>query len=680
MLVKQSKGDSFYGCVAYVLNKSGAEPLDSNMAGQSVIALAEEFEQLDSVRSSVQRRLYHCSLSLPTGEHLDDRTWRNLAQDYLEDMGFGGHQYLVVRHTDTPSHEHVHIVANRVGSNGHVATDSWDAYRAQVVAKALEERYDLTPTQTSWNLPRKALSKQQLEKEKKTGVASIQRQLQDAIETIASQSAGFVDLTAQLDDRGITLKVSYGYADQPIGVSYSKDGVTMSGSSLGRGYSWAGIQQQMGIDLLEAHPAAEVGQVRSHVTTAIDRFTSNQPTLPELLEQLHEVGIVAHVRYKRTKGGKQQAEAISFSQGAIAFPGEALGPEYHFKGLQASVDYQPDRDDAWIRQWQAYQAGTDQPPGASPKKSQTFEKKVAPVIITQLEPHQVFVFGSSLDGMHARGYGQWAIWGQGKGYQQGETGNSYAIATKQKWTSKKSLPLAAIAEQVDQFIEFAQAHPDKTFLLSQFHDRAMVKIWRDRVVPENVRLPEPWLKQLQSPAKISKTPRDRTRRVVISGNMATQFNQQTGKLAIGQLTQAVEAAFHEAQTQGIDRLQFVSGLTPGIEHWGAVAALRLREQQANQEIPALPKIEVVAAVANLDAIQRCSKKAKEQYQRVIEASDRVESSPVTEYLATMDDRLLLVAMAGQAKDSRLQREALSRNIPIHEYTVVDSMQRPQQQR
>jgi Relaxase/Mobilisation nuclease domain len=173
MLVKQSKGDSFYGCVAYVLNKSGAEPLDSNMAGQSVIALAEEFEQLDSVRSSVQRRLYHCSLSLPTGEHLDDRTWRNLAQDYLEDMGFGGHQYLVVRHTDTPSHEHVHIVANRVGSNGHVATDSWDAYRAQVVAKALEERYDLTPTQTSWNLPRKALSKQQLEKEKKTGVPSI---------------------------------------------------------------------------------------------------------------------------------------------------------------------------------------------------------------------------------------------------------------------------------------------------------------------------------------------------------------------------------------------------------------------------------------------------------------------------------------------------------------------------
>jgi Relaxase/Mobilisation nuclease domain len=352
MLVKQSKGDSFYGCVAYVLNKSGAEPLDSNMAGQTVIELAEEFEQLHLVRSGVQRRLYHCSLSLPTGEHLDDHTWRNLTQDYLEDMGFAGHQYLLVRHTDTPSHEHVHIVANRVGSDGHVATDSWDAYRAQVVAKALEAKYDLTPTQTSWNLPRKALSKQQLEKEKKTGVPSIQRQLQDAIETVASQSAGFVDLAAQLDDRGITLKVSYGYADQPIGVSYSKDGVTMSGSSLGRGYSWEGIQQQMGVEL-EAHSPDEVGQVRRNITTAIDRATSDRPTLPELLEQLHEVGIAAHVRYKRTKGGKPQAEAISFSQGAIAFPGEALGVGYHFKGLQANVDYQPDRYDAWIRQWQA---------------------------------------------------------------------------------------------------------------------------------------------------------------------------------------------------------------------------------------------------------------------------------------------------------------------------------------
>ncbi len=679
MLVKQSKGDSFYGCVAYVLNKSGAEPLDSNMAGQSVIALAEEFEQLHSVRSSVQRRLYHCSLSLPTGEHLDDRDWRDLAQDYLEDMGFGGHQYLLVRHTDTPSHEHVHIVANRVGSNGHVATDSWDAYRAQVVAKALEAKYDLTPTQTSWNLPRKALSKQQLEKEGKTGVPSVQRQLQDEIEAVVSQSESWADFTEQLADRGITLKVSYGYADQPIGLSYQKDGVTMSGSSLGRGYSWEGIQQQMGVEL-EAHSPDEVGQVRRNITTAIDRAISDQPTLPELLEQLHEVGIAAHIRYKRTKGGKPQAEAISFSQDTIAFPGEALGPEYHFKGLQASVDYQPDRDDRWIRQWQAYQAGTGQSPGASPKKSQTFEKKVAPTIITQLDPHQIFVFGSSLDGIHATSYGQWAIWGQGKGYQQGETGDSYAIATKQKWTSKKSLPLAAIAKQVDQFIEFAQAHPEQSFLLSQFHDRAMVKIWRDRIVPDNVRLPEPWLKQLQSPAKIPKMPRDRTRRVVISGDVATQFNQRTGKLAIGQLTQAVEAAFHEARTQGIDRLQFVSGLTPGIEHWGAVAALRLREQQANQEIPAVPKIEVVAAVANLDAIQRWSNKTKEQYQRVIEASDRVESSSVTEYLATTDDRLLVVAIAGQAEDSRLQQEALLRNVPIHEYTVADRMQRPQQQR
>jgi Relaxase/Mobilisation nuclease domain len=679
MLVKQSKGDSFYGCVAYVLNKSGAEPLDSNMAGQSVIALAEEFEQLDSVRSSVQRRLYHCSLSLPTGEHLDDRDWRNLAQDYLEDMGFGGHQYLLVRHTDTPSHEHVHIVANRVGSNGHVATDSWDAYRAQVVAKALEAKYDLTPTPTSWNLPRKALSKQQLEKERKTGVPSVQRQLQDEIAAVASPSATWADFTEQLDDRGITLKVSYGYADQPIGLSYQKDGVTMSGSSLGQGYSWEGIQQQMGVDL-EAHSPDKVGQVRRNITTAIDRATSDRPTFPELLEQLHEVGIAAHIRYKRTKGGKPQAEAISFSQGAIAFPGEALGAEYHFKGLQANVDYQPDRDDVWIRQWQAYQAGTSQPPGASPKKSQTFEKKVVPAIITQLEPHQVFVFGSSLDGMHSTGYGQWAIWGQGKGYQEGEIGNSYAIATKQKWTSKKSLPLAAIAEQVDQFIEFAQVNPDKTFLLSQFHDRAMVKIWRDRLVPDNVRLPEPWLKQLQSPAKIPKTPRDRTRRVVISGNIATQFNQRTGKLAIGQLTQAVQAAFHEAQIQGVDRIQFVSGLMPGVEHWGAVAALRLREQQTNQAIPAVPKIEVVASMENLEAIQRWSKKAREQYQRVIAASDRMESSPVTEYLATTDDRLLLVEMAGQAEDSRLQQEAMSRNVPIHQYMMVDRMQRPQQQR
>jgi Relaxase/Mobilisation nuclease domain len=660
-------------------------------------------QSIQSVKTIVQRRLYHCSLSLPTGEQLDDQSWRDLTQDYLTAMGFAGHQYLVVRHTDTPSHDHVHVVVNRVAINGEVTPDNWDAYRAQVVTQALESAYGLTPTKTSWETKRTMLSKRQLEKEKTTGVPSIQRQLQDEIEAVIPLSENFTDWVDRLHNRDITIKVNYGHANQPIGLSYGKDGVTMSGSSLGRGYSWEGIQQAIGSEALETHAPDQIAATRNDITAHLDRANGDE-TLPALIERLHHNGIEAYVRYKRLKGGKQQAEAISFRQGPIAFPGESLGSEYHLKGLQESsrVDYQPDRDDAWIRHWQAYQAGASQPPGASPKKSQTFEKKVVPKTITQLEPHQVYVFGSSLDGIHGTGraldafgrearqqrksgeldvkIGQWAIWGQGQGYQEGADGNGYAIATKQKWTSKKSLPMATIEQQVDQLIEFAQAHPEQEFLFSRFQDKAMVKIWHDRAVPENVRLPESWLKHLKPLVEIIEMPLKRQRRVVISGDVGAKFDQRTRDIAIGQVIRGVEAAFREAQTQGVDRIQFVSGLMPGIEYWGAVAALRLREQQVNHKIPAVPKIEVVAAVTELEAIQRWDKKTINQYQRVIAACDRVESNRDIDYLVTADDLLLLVEMQRREEDSRLQHEALVRNIPIHRYAVDPGMNRQHQQR
>jgi hypothetical protein len=47
-----------------------------------------------------------------------------VAQEYLRKMGLDRHQYIVVRHKDQ-KHKHLHIVANRVGFHGEVASDKW---------------------------------------------------------------------------------------------------------------------------------------------------------------------------------------------------------------------------------------------------------------------------------------------------------------------------------------------------------------------------------------------------------------------------------------------------------------------------------------------------------------------------------------------------------------------------
>ena len=87
-------------------------------------------------------------------------------------------------------------------------------------------------------------------------------------------------------------------------------------------------------------------------------------------------------------------------------------------------------------------------------------KRTTPERITELQPNEIFVFGSNLAGMHGGGaayiahrkFG--AIMGQGVGLQ----GQSYAIPTMQGGVE-------TIRPYVDEFIAFAKENKNLTFLL-----------------------------------------------------------------------------------------------------------------------------------------------------------------------------------------------------------------------
>lgn len=80
---------------------------------------------------------------------------------------------------------------------------------------------------------------------------------------------------------------------------------------------------------------------------------------------------------------------------------------------------------------------------------------------------EIFVFGSNLAGIHGKGaalharqyYG--AKYGEGKGL----TGHAYALPTKR--TPRETLPLSEIRKHINEFIDFAEAHPEKRFLITR---------------------------------------------------------------------------------------------------------------------------------------------------------------------------------------------------------------------
>lgn len=88
--------------------------------------------------------------------------------------------------------------------------------------------------------------------------------------------------------------------------------------------------------------------------------------------------------------------------------------------------------------------------------------RVTPENITELKDNEVFVFGSNIYGMHNGGAAKLAkerfgaVFGQARGLQ----GQSYAIPTTEQ-------PLKKIAEDVYDFILFADQHPELTFYVTR---------------------------------------------------------------------------------------------------------------------------------------------------------------------------------------------------------------------
>ena len=122
------------------------------------------------------------------------------------------------------------------------------------------------------------------------------------------------------------------------------------------------------------------------------------------------------------------------------------------------------------------------------------QKRTTPEFITELQPGEIFVFGSNLKGMHGGGaayiaYRKFgAIMGQGVGLQ----GQSYAIPTMQGGVE-------TIRPYVDEFIAFAKEHQELTFLVTRigcgiagFTDEEIAPLFEQAHDVENIVLPPNW--------------------------------------------------------------------------------------------------------------------------------------------------------------------------------------------
>jgi hypothetical protein len=163
MIGKVVTGNSFYHCFKYCLedkinlseeqkfwlskkdnvqHKDRAEVLYYNNCFGNANELTSQFSEVSKLSRRIQKPVFHFTLSLAHGENLSKNQLLEIAQACTEAYKVDQHQYAVVLHKDTHA-QHIHIVANRVGYDGKVASDSNSYLRMANLCRKLELKHEL---------------------------------------------------------------------------------------------------------------------------------------------------------------------------------------------------------------------------------------------------------------------------------------------------------------------------------------------------------------------------------------------------------------------------------------------------------------------------------------------------------------------------------------------------------
>ena len=246
MMGDLKKRASFARVVNYVNNPKKAKLIDSKdvrLDDNAAIARSMQGQSDDKPGCKLNNPVYHISLNFAHEDapKLTDGLMAEIAREYMKRMGIVNTQYVTCCHTDR-EHPHLHIVANRVDNDGNTISDRNDAIRNVAVCKALTREYGLHFSK----------GKVKVKRDRLRGKDKVKYKIYDAVKAALSRCNSWSELCDRLARRGIGVNFRYDKRNGNIvGVSFTKDGISFSGSRIDRSMSFYRLDKQLGSRIAE---------------------------------------------------------------------------------------------------------------------------------------------------------------------------------------------------------------------------------------------------------------------------------------------------------------------------------------------------------------------------------------------------------------------------------------------
>ncbi|QHC84735.1 relaxase [Empedobacter brevis] len=336
MIAKIGRSANLYGALAYnnrkVEHENGEILFTNKMIetanGQySVVQLVQSFVPYLLANRNTEKHTLHISLNPDPKDKVNDDKFKEMAEEYMREMGYSEQPFVVFKHTDI-DRTHIHIVSVCVDEQGKKISDSFEKMRSMDICRELERKHNLMP----------ATDKEHKQNDKifrlvdyrvgdvKSQVASVVRHLPNyyKFQTFGEYNAllSLFNITTEKIEGELQGTMRKGLLYIPLNEKGERAGHPFKASLFGKNAGLPALELHFARckTALKNHPSKQT--LKAAVTIAL-KSTNNEQAFKK---QLGEQGI--HVVVRRNDAGRIYGMTFIDHNSKTVWNGSRLGKEF----------------------------------------------------------------------------------------------------------------------------------------------------------------------------------------------------------------------------------------------------------------------------------------------------------------------------------------------------------------
>ncbi|KAA6312832.1 hypothetical protein EZS27_036300 [termite gut metagenome] len=278
------------------------------------------------VNNKTEKVVFHASLNPDPKDKLSNEQLSEIAQAYMQKLGYGNQPYIVFKHSDI-KREHLHIVSLRVDENGKKINDSYEVARSMKVCKELEQEFNLVPLmkgQRESEIPTKKIDYKE---------GDIKHQVGNITKSVMNHFyfQSFGEYRTLLEQFNVTAEEIKGeHEGKPYnGILYCV--TDEKGNKLGRPLKSSLFGKEVGYDALQKHyelskSAVEKKKIRESLRPVISQAMQKANGREDFKRLIREKGI--GVVFRENEAGRIYGVTFIDYQNRIVLNGSRLGKEF----------------------------------------------------------------------------------------------------------------------------------------------------------------------------------------------------------------------------------------------------------------------------------------------------------------------------------------------------------------